>query len=260
MPDAVVGVAPHSLRAVNPHELAAVAALRPDAPLHIHAAEQVREVEDCIAWSGQRPVAWLLEHANVDARWCLIHSTHIDAAEIRGIIDRGAVVGLCPITESDLGDGIFPAMSYTSQGGRFGIGTDSNVMINAAVELRTLEYSQRLLHRSRNVLASRTGASTGRSLFDAALAGGAQALGCGSTGACGLVAGQSADLFTLDPTHAALVGRSGDALLDSWIFGTRSSPIDRVWRHGRCVVRGGRHVARDAIEARFRAAVQRLAM
>ena len=129
LPDAVVGVAPHSLRAVNPHELAAVTALRPDAPLHIHAAEQVREVEDCIAWSGQRPVAWLLENANVDARWCLIHSTHIDAAEIRGIIDRGAVVGLCPITESDLGDGIFPALSYTSQGGRFGIGTDSNVMI-----------------------------------------------------------------------------------------------------------------------------------
>ena len=260
LPDAIVGVAPHSLRAVNPHELDAVASLRPDAPLHMHAAEQVREVEDCVAWSGQRPVAWLLDHADVDSRWCLVHATHIDAAEIQGIVERGAVVGLCPITESDLGDGIFPALPYTSQGGRFGIGTDSNVMIDAAVELRTLEYQQRLSHRSRNVLASRTGASTGRTLFDAALAGGAQATGGGpmSGGAPGLAVGQPADLFTLDPAHAALFGRSGDALLDSWIFGARNSAIDRVWRHGRCVVRTGRHVARDAIEARYRAAVRRL--
>jgi formimidoylglutamate deiminase len=259
LPDAVVGVAPHSLRAVNPRELAAVAALRPDAPLHIHAAEQVREVEDCVAWSGQRPVAWLLDHADVDARWCLVHATHIDDTEIRGIIDRGAVVGLCPVTESDLGDGIFPALPYTSRGGRFGIGTDSNVMIDAAVELRTLEYGQRLLHRSRNVLASRTGASTGRTLFDAALAGGAQAVGRTANGPAGIAPGEPADLFTLDPTHIALIGRSGDAVLDSWVFGARSSPIDRVWRHGRCVVRHGRHVSRDAVEARFRAAVQRLA-
>jgi formimidoylglutamate deiminase len=258
LPDAIVGVAPHSLRAVNPHELATVASLRPDAPLHIHAAEQMREVEDCLAWSGQRPVAWLLDHANVDARWSLIHSTHIDTTEMQGIVDRGAVVGLCPITESDLGDGIFPALAYTSRGGRFAIGTDSNVLIDAAVELRTLEYSQRLLHRSRNVLASRTGASTGRSLFDAALAGAAQATG-NAAGAAGLVVGQSADLFTLSPTHAALVGRSGDALLDSWIFGSRSGAIDCVWRRGRCVVRNGRHVSRDAIEARFGAAVRRLA-
>jgi formiminoglutamate deiminase len=259
LPDAVVGVAPHSLRAVNPHELEAVTGLRPHAPLHIHAAEQVREVEDCMAWSGQRPVAWLLDHADVDERWCFVHATHVDAAEIHGMISRGVVAGLCPITESDLGDGIFPALSYLSQGGRFGVGTDSNVMIQAAVELRTLEYAQRLLHRQRNVLASRSGASTGRSLFDAALAGGAQAVGCRSTDAPGLAVGRPADFFTLDATHASLVGRSGDSLLDSWIFGTRSSPIDGVWRHGRRIVRNGRHVARDAIEARYRAAVQRLA-
>jgi formimidoylglutamate deiminase len=259
LPDAVVGVAPHSLRAVNPHELGVLAALRPDAPLHIHAAEQVREVEDCVAWSGQRPVEWLLDHADVDARWCLIHATHIDAAEIRGIVDRGAVVGLCPVTESDLGDGIFPALPYLSQGGRFGIGTDSNIMIDAAVELRTLEYAQRLSHRSRNVLALQTGASTGRSLFDAALAGGAQPMGTRATDTPGLVVGASADLFTLAATHPSLVGRSGDALLDTWIFGTRSDGVDRVWRHGRCVVREGRHVAREAIEARFTAAMRRLA-
>ncbi len=259
LPDAVVGVAPHSLRAVNPDELATVTALRPGAPLHMHAAEQVREVEDCLAWSGQRPVAWLLDHAGVDARWCLVHATHIDAAEIRGIVASGAVVGLCPVTESDLGDGIFPALPYTSQGGRFGVGTDSNVLIDAAVELRTLEYEQRLLHRARNVLASRTGASTGRSLFEGALSGGAQALGCRGVDAPALAAGRPADLFSLAPTHAALAGRAGDTLLDSWIFGTRSGAIDRVWRHGRCVVRDGRHVVRASIEARFRTTVQRLA-
>jgi formiminoglutamate deiminase len=259
LPGAVVGVAPHSLRAVNPHELAVVAALRPGTPLHVHAAEQVREVEECVAWSGQRPVAWLLDHASVDARWCLIHATHVDAAEIRGIVARGAVVGLCPVTESDLGDGIFPAQAYASQGGRFGIGTDSNVLIDAAVELRTLEYAQRLLHRSRNVLASRTGASTGRTLFDAALEGGARALGVHDSRSPGLVAGAPADLFTLDSKHPSLVGRSGDAVLDSWIFGARSGAVDRVWRHGACVVRDGRHVARDAIEARFRATTLRLA-
>jgi formimidoylglutamate deiminase len=258
LPDAIVGVAPHSLRAVSPHELAVVTSLRPDAPLHIHAAEQTREVDDCIAWSGQRPVDWLLTHAAVDARWCLVHATHIDAGEARGLVDRGAVVGLCPVTESDLGDGIFPARSYLSEGGRFGVGTDSNVQIDAATELRTLEYAQRLLHRQRNVLAMQTGAYTGRSLFDAALAGGAQAVGCRADDAPALAAGRPADLFTLDAAHAALVGRSDDSLLDSWIFGTRSSAIDRVWRHGRCVVRGGRHVERAAIEQRFAATMHRL--
>lgn len=256
LPDAVVGVAPHSLRAVNPRELAGVASLRPRAPLHIHAAEQVREVEDCVAWSGQRPVEWLLDHADVDARWCLVHSTHVNDAEIRGLVGREAVVGLCPVTESDLGDGIFPALAYRSQGGRFGVGTDSNVMIDAAIELRTLEYEQRLSHRMRNVLALRAGASTGRALFDAALAGGAQALGVGTAG---LKAGASADLVTLAATHPSLAGRSGDALLDSWIFGTRSDAVDCVWRHGRRVVRGGRHVAREAIESRYRATMRRLA-
>jgi len=258
LPDAVVGVAPHSLRAVNLTELTAVTALRRKAPVHIHVAEQVREVEQCVAWSGQRPVAWLLERAHVDERWCLVHATHVDDTELGSLVRSGAVVGLCPVTEADLGDGVFPAGLYVARGGRFGIGSDSNVSIDAAIELRTLEYGQRLTHRARNVMAGQAGASTGRSLFDAALSGGTQAVSGRATAPAGLAPGQSADLFSLDRSHPALTGRSGDALLDSWIFATRSDAIDRVWRRGRCVVRNGRHVAREGIARRFAGTVQRL--
>jgi formiminoglutamate deiminase len=258
LPDARVGVAPHSLRAVGPTELAAVTALRPGAPVHIHVAEQVHEVEQCVAWSGQRPVAWLLEHANVDERWCLVHATHVDDVELGAMVHSGAVVGLCPITEADLGDGIFPAAPFVARGGRFGVGSDSNVSIDAAIELRTLEYGQRLTHRARNVMASGAGASTGRSLFDAAMLGGTQALSGRAVAQAGLAPGQSADLFSLDPGQPALVGRSGDALLDSWIFASGRDSIDRVWRRGRCVVRNGRHVAHEDVARRFAATVQRL--
>jgi formiminoglutamate deiminase len=258
LPDALVGVAPHSLRAVNATELAAVSTLHRDAPVHIHVAEQVREVEQCVAWCGQRPVEWLLEHVQVNERWCLVHATHVDDAELGGLVRSGAAVGLCPVTEADLGDGVFPAALFVARGGHFGVGSDSNVSIDAAVELRTLEYGQRLTHRARNVMASRAGASTGRSLFDAALAGGTQAVSGRAVRRAGLAPGQSADLFSLDAGHPALGGRAGDALLDSWIFATRSDSIDRVWRHGRCVVRNGRHVKREGIARRFAATVQRL--
>src|SRR5208337_754334 len=170
-----IGVAPHSLRAATPEEIADVIALRPDGPIHIHAAEQTKEVEDCAAALGARPVRWLLDHAGVDRRWCLVHATHMDENETRDLAASGAVAGLCPITEANLGDGVFNAPAYVDAGGRFGVGSDSNVSIGAADELRHLEYSQRLAARSRNVLA-RPGGSTGRALFDAALIGGAQAL------------------------------------------------------------------------------------
>jgi formiminoglutamate deiminase len=166
----------HSLRAVTREELAAVLALAPDGPVHIHIAEQLREVEDCLAWSGRRPLEWLFEHAEVDARWCLVHATHATAAELQAIAHRRAVVGLCPMTEASLGDGVFPAVAFSDFDGRFGIGSDSNVRLDASEELRLLEYSQRLTHRARNVLAGGPGVSTGRSLFDAALGGGTQAL------------------------------------------------------------------------------------
>jgi len=255
LPGAVVGVAPHSLRAVTPEELAAVVALAPGVPVHIHIAEQLKEVEDCLAWSGRRPIEWLLEHAAVDPHWCLVHATHATVAELAGIARRGAVAGLCPMTEASLGDGIFPAVTYQEYQGRFGIGSDSNIRLDAAEELRLLEYSQRLAHRARNMLAGAGGSSTGRSLFEAALAGGAQALG-GT--AAGLRVGAWLDLVTLKPHDAALLGRRGDELLDSWIFCAGRGAIDGVWRAGVQVVSGGRHRARDAILARYAKALQRL--
>lgn len=248
--DANMGVAPHSLRAVTPEELARVIALAPDGPIHIHAAEQTKEVEDCLAWSGARPVEWLLDHVEIDSRWCLVHATHMTQEETAGLAASGAVAGLCPITEANLGDGIFPALDYLRGGGAFGIGTDSNVLIDAAGELRGLEYAQRLFHRARNVLALDAGQSTGRVLFDAALFGGARALGL--VGA-GLGEGHRADIVSLDMEHPALLGRRGDDILDSWIFA--GGAIDCVWRGGRKLVSAGRHAKRDSIRQRYRRAI-----
>ena len=244
--DAVVGVAPHSLRAVTAQELAHIATLA--APIHIHVAEQTKEVDDCIAWSGKRPVQWLLDNAPVDARWCLVHATHMTPEETAALAKSGAVAGLCPITEANLGDGIFPASDFLQHGGHFGVGSDSNVLIDAAEELRLLEYGQRLQHRARNVFAAREGASTGGALFRAALAGGLQALG----------AGETADLVSLDLDHPALTGRKDDALLDAWIFAARASAVDCVWRQGRKIVRHGRHRARDEIVERYKLALTKM--
>ena len=255
LPGANVGVAPHSLRAVTPDELAAIAPLAEGGPVHIHAAEQVREVEECLAWSNRRPVEWLLEHAPVDQRWCLIHATHMTATETAALARSGAVAGLCPITEGSLGDGIFPAREFLGVGGRFGIGTDSNVLVGVADELRQLEYGQRLKHRERNVLSRGPGASTGRALFDAALAGGGQAL---AQPMVGLQPGSRADIVTLDTTHPSLAGRRGNAVLDGWIFAGGSGAVDCVWAGGDKVVEGGRHRLREMARARFNAAIQRL--
>lgn len=244
-----VGVAPHSLRAVTTQELAALVALAPKAPLHLHIAEQVKEVNDCIAWCGRRPVDWLLDHAAVDERWCLVHATHVNAEETHRLAASGAVAGLCPITEANLGDGVFPAQEYLDAGGSIGVGSDSNVLVDAAAELRTLEYSQRLTHRRRNVLAGGVEHSSGRRLFDAAVAGGALALGCERSG---FVEGADADIVSLNIMHESLICRAGDALLDSWIFAARDQLVDGVWRYGRKIVAGGRHIARDAVTARYR--------
>jgi formiminoglutamate deiminase len=246
--NAVVGVAPHSLRAVTPAELIAVAGLAGTAPIHIHVAEQVKEVEDSLAWSGQRPVEWLLDHAAVDSRWCLIHATHMTETETLRMAASGAVAGLCPITEANLGDGTFNALAFTGAGGRFGVGSDSNVQIGVADELRQLEYSQRLLHRIRNALAV-AGGSTGRALFDGALRGGAAALGSGTAG---LVAGAAADMVSLAAPHPALAGVKGDGLIDGWIFAGSSPLVDGVWVAGQKLVEGGRHYRREAIAATFR--------
>jgi len=254
LPGARFGVAPHSLRAVTPEELSEVIALAGSGPIHIHAAEQVREVEDCLAWSGARPVEWLLANAPIDSRWCLIHATHMTDAETGALARSGAIAGLCPVTEASLGDGTFSAQSFLAAGGRFGVGSDSNVLIGVPDELRQLEYSQRLLLRQRNVLA-KPGQSNGRALFEAALAGGAAALDAGP-GA--IVPGASADLVSLSVGDAASAARTGDDVLDAWIFTGHVRP-DTVWVGGNKLVEGGRHVRRHPIAARFRKAMEELA-
>ena len=247
-PDALVGVAPHSLRAVTKTELAALAGLAGSGPIHIHIAEQVREVADCIAWSGQRPVGWLLDHVDVGPAWCLVHATHMTEGETLDVARSGAVVGLCPITEANLGDGLFPAAEFQAAGGRYGIGSDSNVLIDMSEELRLLEYGQRLSRRARNVLAADEVRSTGQTIFDANLAGGAQALGFTP----GIVVGQPADMVSLDTAHPSLASRDGQAIVDSFVFAAGKSAVDTVWRRGKPVVQGGRHIARETVAQRYR--------
>ncbi|CAH2604276.1 Formiminoglutamic iminohydrolase [Rhodovastum atsumiense] len=255
-----IGVAPHSLRAVTPEELhAALAiadALGAATPVHIHIAEQEREVADCLAWSGQRPVEWLLAHAPVGPRWCLVHATHISAPESTGLAASGAVAGLCQTTEANLGDGIFPLLPWLDARGRFGIGTDSNVSTSPVEELRWLEYTQRLTRRRRNVTATRAGASVAANLLSTAASGGAQALG---RQAGAIAAGRLADLVVLDTDHPALVGRSGESLLDAWLFSGNSSPVRHVMVAGRWVIRDGRHPRDTEITAAFAGTMRRLA-
>jgi formiminoglutamate deiminase len=253
--DANQGIAPHSLRAVTPQELDHLLILAPEGPVHIHAAEQLREVEACLAWSGARPVQWLLDHHAVDRRWCLVHATHLDDDELATLAGSGATAGLCPITEANLGDGVFRTPDYLANGGRYGIGTDSNVAIDAAGELKLMEYAQRLFRRGRNVLAPREGLSVGGALFRGAARGGAQALGVQTQG---LAVGAAADIVTLDLNHPSLVGRTGDALLDGWIFAAGAGVVDAVWRFGVKVVEGGRHRDADPVGNRYRRAVTEL--
>lgn len=250
LPNAVVGVAPHSLRAVTPDELAAVSAMAGEGPVHIHVAEQVKEVADCVDWSGARPVEWLLANADVGGRWCLIHATHMTPQETRALARSGAVAGLCPITEANLGDGIFPGGEFLAAGGGFGIGSDSNILIGIADELQQFEYSQRLSLRARNVMAG-PNSSTGRTLFDGALSGGGRALGSRT----GLQAERPADFVSLDLSAAPYL--KGDQILDGWIF-ARSVRPDCVWVNGIKQVTGGRHRRRAEIAARFGAAMSTL--
>lgn len=240
---AELGLAPHSLRAATPDELTTVVAMAGKGPVHIHVAEQVKEVEDCIAWSGARPVEWLLDNADVDGRWCLIHATHMTDDETRRMARRGAIAGLCPITEANLGDGTFPAPVFLEEGGRYGVGSDSNVLISLPDELRQLEYSQRLALRARNVIAA-SGGSTARSLFDHAITGGGAALKAPG----GLAVGHNADIVALDTSAVPYL--AGDQLLDHWMFAGGVS-VDTVWAVGKKTVEGGRHRSRDAINRRF---------
>lgn len=246
-----LGIAPHSLRAVTGRELEALQQAHPEGPIHIHISEQMREVKDSTAHSGQRPVEWLLAHHGVDPRWCLIHATHLTGAERRGIAASGAVVGLCPITEANLGDGLFPAVDFMAEGGRIGVGTDSNVEITVSGELRLLEYGQRLFHCQRNLLAGGEG-STGGALLRASLAGGAQALGAPEPA---IAPGGPADLVALQ--DATGLTAEGDRLLDRWIF-SRDIAVADVWAAGQHLVRSGSHVGRERIERAYRSTLRHL--
>ena len=253
-PGDAVGVAPHSLRATTPRELTDVVALGRNGPIHIHVAEQVKEVEDCLAWSGARPVRWLLDHANVDERWCLVHATHMDSQETLDAARSRAVAGLCPVTEGNLGDGFFNATAFGAAEGRYGIGTDSNVSIGVAGELRQFEYAQRLHARARNVCA-KPGGSTGRAMLDAVWSGGAQAL---ARPAGRLAVGATADVVTLRADHPTMVGKADDRGLDAWIFSIGDGAVDCVWSAGRKVVADGRHLSRDGVAAKFSATMRKL--
>lgn len=254
-----IGIAPHSLRAVTPAQLSTAVtladSLAPGMPIHLNLAAQLKEVNDCLAWSGQRPVAWLLDHLAVDSRWCLVHATHTEIGEAERMARTGAVAGLCPTTEGDLGDGFFNAVPYLRAGGRIGIGADACVGVDPFLELKLFEYGQRLRFERRNVLAKGIGDSLGGHLYRSAAAGGAQALAqpVGS-----LAIGLRADWLVLDDRDPALAEQRGDGLLDAAIFGPARQPVRDVMVAGRWVVRDGVHAGSEASIGRYRAVMKRL--
>ena len=252
--DTRVGIAPHSLRATSPGDLTEVLGLAGNGPVHIHIAEQPQEVADIAAWLGARPVEWLLANAPVGPDWCPIHATHMTAGETAALAKSGAVAGLCPITEANLGDGPFNGPGWIAAGGAFGLGSDSNVRISLTEELRMLEYSQRLRDLGRNVMVPEQG-PVGAWLYTTAARGGAQALG---RSAGRIAEGLWADLVAIDSTHPALCALGEAQLLDGLVFAAPDAVVTDLWSAGRHSVRAGRHVARDRIVPAYRRAVSAL--
>lgn len=257
-----VGVALHSLRAVPADAMQAVldSGLCDDAPIHIHIAEQVGEVQDCLAVRGARPVQWLLDHAPVDARWCLVHATHMTGLETAAVAASGATVAICPTTEANLGDGLFPLRDYLNADGAWGIGSDSHVSVSPVEELRWLEYGQRLHTRHRNIAADAETASVGETLLAGALHGGRA---CGVPVAMiepadGAFGGAPADLVALDPAAPALAGHDAATVVDAWLFSGNRPLVDAVWTGGVQVVAGGAHRDRERVAADYCAAVAAL--
>ncbi|MCA8888667.1 MAG: formimidoylglutamate deiminase [Parvularculaceae bacterium] len=252
--DFVLGVAPHSLRAVDREGLALCEKIADADPIHIHAAEQQGEVEEALAALNARPVEWLLANAGIDDRWCFIHATQMSDEETTSLANARCVIGACPITESNLGDGILKADLYLAHGGRLAIGSDSDIRISLSEELRTLEYSQRLRDKRRVVLADAEH-SCGRYMYERIARGSAQALGRNSGR---IEAGALADFVAIDTDAPLLGGLTGDHLLDTWIFAGDDRLVTDVWAAGRHVVRGGAHINREPISARFNAVMARL--
>ena len=252
--DSNIGIAPHSLRAISPQSLEEILALHQSGPVHMHISEQPKEVSDVDAWLGARPVEWLLDNADVDKRWCLIHATHMTEQETLNMASSGAVVGLCPLTESNLGDGIYNGEVYLNAGGRFGIGTDSNILISVAQELRTIEYSQRLRDIQRNVMVVNEG-SVGHTLYTNACLGGARAL---ERDAGEIAVGKFADLVAIDSLQPALCALRDEQLLDGFIFAAKDNVISDLWSAGRHKIQAGCHINRDEIVSNYKKAVSSL--
>jgi len=257
LPTAVLGIAPHSLRAVPATALNEVLNGWPDkdCPVHIHIAEQPAEVEDCVAHLGARPLEYLLRECEVGDRWCLVHATHVNESELRGAAAERAVIGVCPTTEADLGDGAFATADWIRAGGRFAIGSDSNARIGVAEELRLMEYNARMRSGQRNVLRAQ-GQSCGRFLYQHAARAGGRAIGQ-SVGT--LEPGFRADLVELDADHELLSGRQPDEVMDSWVFAGGNGMIRAVWVAGRPVVENGRHRDEDILRLAFRRAAAGMA-
>ncbi|WP_313918222.1 formimidoylglutamate deiminase [Tahibacter sp.] len=252
-----VGVALHSLRAVPQASLQRVldSGLVDDAPIHIHIAEQIGEVQDCLALRNARPVEWLLDNAPVDARWTLVHATHLTAEEARALAASGAVAGLCPTTEANLGDGLFPLKAFLDAGGVFGIGSDSHISVSPVEELRWLEYGQRLQSRHRNIAVSESSSSVGETLWGDALFGGARAAGA-ALGVIEAGEGMRADLIVLDDSAPQMASRGRDHLLDTFVFSGNRNLVRDVMVNGQWCVRDGRHRDAARIAERYAAALR----
>lgn len=258
-PNTNVGIAPHSLRAVDKASLlAAVSHVRgkdEQAPIHIHIAEQQKEVNDCLTHYGKRPVQWLLDNIALDQHWCLIHATHIDDNERQGMITSGAIAGICPTTEANLGDGIFPTAEFIGEQGTWAIGSDSHISVNPVEELRWLEYAQRLTKQQRAVLATPQTSSVGQYLWQAAAKGGAQST-ASNTGE--LAVGKQADLLVLDETKLSVYANGAKYCLDSLVFATHSNAVVDVMVNGQWVVTDGKHPNEQSTHEKFSALLARL--
>jgi formimidoylglutamate deiminase len=252
--DFQMGIAPHSLRATSPEDLKELLSAHKRGPVHMHIAEQTKEVEDIKAWLGATPVEWLLDSFHVDASWCLIHATHMSVTETTAFARSGAVAGLCPITEANLGDGPFNGPGYLNAGGVFGIGSDSNIQISVVAELCALEYSQRLRDRARNIMVVGEG-SVGHTLYTGAAKGGAQALG---RNAGEIAVGKLADLVGINSDAPALCALNTEQLLDGLVFVAKDNVITDVWSAGRHSVKGGAHINRPVIIANYKKAIASL--
>lgn len=255
------GIAPHSLRAVNGKDLefaiSHLNSLNNQAPIHIHIAEQMKEVNDCLEFHGKRPVEWLTEQQDVNERWCLVHATHMNAEEVKRVAESEAVVAICTTTEANLGDGFFPMLDYKHQQGRWSIGSDSHISVDAVEELRWLEYQQRISQQSRTVLVEKEFSSNGLWLWQQAARSGAQTLGQ-KTGA--ITVGCQADFIELNPDSFSLMGKGGDQLMDAFIFNHQFSndAIRSVWAKGKCQVENGIHRNEEEIRKAYSKTISRL--